>query len=42
MIWIYISLALLGLSMLYFMCQDVYYKNKIDKLEKRIEELENE
>ncbi len=42
MIWIYISLALLGLAMLYFICQDVHYKNKIDILEKKIEELETE
>lgn len=41
MIWIYISLALLGLAMLYFIGQSIYYYNKIHKLEKRIEELEN-
>lgn len=37
-----ISTILLGLALLYFIGQSIYYYKKIDKLEKRIEELENE
>lgn len=37
-----ISTILLGLALLYFIGQSIYYYNKIHKLEKRIEELENE
>lgn len=40
MIWIYISIALLGLAMLYFIGQSIYYYNKIHKLEKRVFVLE--
>jgi len=37
-----ISIALLGLALSYFIAQSIYYYNKIHKLEKRIEVLENE
>lgn len=37
-----ISIALLGLALIYFIGQSFYYYGKIHKLEKRIEELEND